>query len=72
MQIEFNFWAGTGGAILASEWGELRALPDLSANLVEEGAEDVLLRGFEVILGENKSQEAYSRSNPKPAGRWTA
>lgn len=48
---------------------ELRALPDLSANLVEEGAEDVLLRGFEVILGENKSQEAYSRSNPKPAGR---
>lgn len=45
------------------------ALPDLSAKLVEAGAEDVLLRGFEVILGENKSQEAYGRSNPKPGGR---
>lgn len=48
---------------------KLCALPDPSARLVEEGAEDVLLRGFEVILGEKKSQEAYSRSNPKPGGR---
>lgn len=47
---------------------DLCALPDLSAKLVEAGA-DVLLRGFEVILGENKSQEAYGRSNPKPGGR---
>lgn len=48
---------------------ELCALPNLRAKLVEEGAEDVLLGGFEVILGENKSQEACSRSNPKPGGR---
>lgn len=48
---------------------ELCSLPDPSARLVEGGAEDVLLRGFEVILRENKSQEAYSRNNPKPVGR---
>lgn len=36
---------------------ELCALPNLRAKLVEEGAEDVLLGGFEVILGENKSRK---------------
>lgn len=48
---------------------ELGALPDLRAKFVEKGAEDVLLGRFEVIPGENKSQEAHSRSNPKPGGR---